>query len=69
VSSKPALIRQSDVTRIVKGAAAAGISLGIVVANGEVRFLPVDELKPAAEPSALERFKAARRASKSGGHS
>jgi predicted type IV restriction endonuclease len=67
LSSKPAIIRQRDVTRIVKGAAAAGISMGIVVTNGEVRFVPVDEMKPANEPSALERWKAARHAGETRG--
>jgi hypothetical protein len=51
MSSKPAVIRQRDVTRIVKGAAAAGITMGIVVKDGEVRFVPVDALKAANEPS------------------
>ena len=68
MSSKPALIRQSDVTRIVKGAAAAGVKLGIVVTNGEVRFVPLDELKPAPPTSALERFKVGRNAGKARGH-
>jgi hypothetical protein len=69
MSSKPAIIRQRDVTRIVKGAAAAGITMGIVVAGDEVRFVPVDEMAPANAPSALERFKAARNASKARGNS
>lgn len=64
MSSRPAIIKQRDVTRIVKGAAAAGITLGIVVKDGEVRFVPVDQLKPAEEPSALERWKAKRDAGK-----
>lgn len=69
MSSKPALIRQRDVTRIVKGYAAAGITPGVVVTNGEVRILPVDQIQPAPEPSALERFRAVRHASKARGHS
>lgn len=69
MSSKPALIRQRDVTRIVKGYAAAGITAGVVVTNGEVRILPIDQIKPPTEPSALERFRAKRHASKAGGHS
>lgn len=69
MSSKPAIIRQRDVTRIVKGYAAAGITMGMVVKNGEARFVPVDELTAANEPSALERFKAVRNAGKARGHS
>ena len=60
MSSQKAIITQKDVTRIVKGAAAAGISMGIVVRNGEVRFLPIDEIKSADEPSSLAKWKAAR---------
>ena len=67
VASKPAIITQKDVTRIVKGAAAAGITMGIVVRNGEVRFLPVDEIKAADPPSALAQWKAARNADKARG--
>ena len=61
MSSPKALVTQRDVTRIFKGAAAAGISMGIVVKDGEVRFLPVDEIKANDKPtSALERWRAAR---------
>ena len=61
MSSPKALVTQKDVTRIVKGAKAAGISMGIVVKNGEVRFLPVDEIKAGDGPSsALARWRAAR---------
>lgn len=49
--SRPALIPQRDVTRIVKGFAAAGITVGIVIKDGVARFVPVDELKAANEPS------------------
>ena len=66
---KPAIVRQRDVTRILKGCAAAGITMGIVVSGTEVRFVPVDEMPPAEAPSALERFKARRNASKARGHS
>ncbi len=69
MSSKPALVRQSDVTRIMKGAAAAGVRLGIVVKDGEARYVPVDEIEAVAAPSALERFRAVRNASKARGHS
>lgn len=71
MSGRPAIIKQRDVERILKGAAAAGVTLGITVKNGEVHFLPIDQIKPAAEPSALEKFKAerdARKASKARGH-
>lgn len=66
VSSKPAIIRQRDVTRIVKGYAAAGITMGMVVKDGEARFVPVDELRAANEPSALEAWQAKRDARKAG---
>jgi len=62
--SKPAIVRQRDVTRIMKGAAAAGIVLGIVIRDGEARFVPVDELVPADEPSALDAWRAKRDARK-----
>ncbi len=62
MSAKPALIRQRDVTKIMRGASDAGIAMGIVVKDGEVRFLPVDEIRASEEPSALERWKAARNA-------
>ena len=67
--SKPAVIRQRDVTRILKGAAAAGVVWGLVVKDGEARFVPVDELVAANEPSALEQFRTARNASRARGHS
>lgn len=60
MASKPAIITQRDVTRIMRGAQAAGITMGIVVRNGEARFLPLDQIVEAAEPSALERWKANR---------
>lgn len=69
MASKPAVITQRDVTRIVKGAAAAGITMGIVVRDGEVRFVPIDELKAANAPSALERFRTLRNGSKARGAS
>lgn len=67
--SKPAIIRQSDVTRILKGAAAAGVVYGVVIRDGEARFVPVDDQPPPEAPSALERFRARRHASKARGHS
>lgn len=67
--SKPALVKQRDVTRIMRGAEAAGVSMGIVVKNGEVRFLPVSEIVDTPEPSALEAWRAKRNADKARGHS
>ena len=67
MSSPKAIVTQRDVTRIVKGAAAAGVSMGIVVKNGEVRFLPVDEIKSAEAPSSLARWRAARNAGETDG--
>lgn len=64
--SKPAIVTQRDVTRILKGAAAAGVVFGVVVTNGEARFVPVDDMKPANEPSELEAWKAKRDARKAG---
>jgi hypothetical protein len=69
MASRPAIICQKDVQRIMKGAAAAGITMGIVVRNGEVRFLPVDEIKATDAPSALEKWQAARDADKARGDS
>ncbi len=69
MASKPALIRQSDVTKIVKGFIAAGITPGITVSNGKVLIAPVDDLPAPEAPSALERFRAVRHASKARGHS
>ena len=67
MSSRPAIVTQRDVTRIMRGAQAAGITMGIVVKNGEARFLPLDQIVEAPEPSALERWKANRRAGETGG--
>ncbi len=65
--SKPAIVRQRDVTRIFKGAAAAGVALCVVVKDGEARFVPVDELGMTDAPSALEGWRAKRNARKAGG--
>ncbi len=62
--TKPALIKQSDVTRIIRGAQAAGITMGIVVTAGEVRFVPVDAAAPGQSLSDLDRWKAQRDARK-----
>lgn len=67
MASRAGIITQRDVTRIMRGASAAGISMGIVVKNGEVRFLPVDEIKSAEPPSSLEKWKAARDAGETNG--
>jgi hypothetical protein len=64
--SKPALIRQRDVTRIIKGGLAAGITYGIRIVGGEPQFVPVDELKAANEPAALEAWEAQQDARKAG---
>lgn len=58
--SKPAIVRQRDVTRILKGAAAAGVALGVVIKDGEARFVPVDELVAANQPSSLAKWRRAR---------
>jgi hypothetical protein len=67
--SKPAIIRQSDVTRILKGAAAAGVTYRIDVIDGKAHFVPVDGQAAPEAPSALERFRVRRNASKARGHS
>ena len=51
--AKPARIKQSDVTRILKGAKAAGVEMSIVVTAEEVRFVPVDHA-PKGESNALK---------------
>lgn len=60
MTGKPAIITQRDVQRIMKGAAAAGINMGIVVRSGEVQFLPVDEIRSAERPDELEQYRAKR---------
>lgn len=67
--SKPAIVRQSDVTRIMRGAKAAGISMGIVVVGPEVRFVPVDQIETGNGQSALEAWKAKRDADRARGDS
>ena len=62
--ARAAIIKQSDVTRIIRGAKAAGITMGIVVTNGEVRFVPVDEMEVDKKLSALDQWKAKRDARK-----
>jgi hypothetical protein len=67
VSGKPAIIRESDVTRILRGAAKAGITLGIVVRGDEVRFHQVDPAKERVEPFSLAEWRAKHDARKAGG--
>lgn len=50
--NRDALVKQSDVTRILKGAAAAGIRMRIVVNGHEVHFVPADELAVIADDGA-----------------
>ncbi|WP_092423093.1 hypothetical protein [Devosia crocina] len=53
-------MKQSDLTSILKGAAAAGFQMPIIVTAGEVRFIPVNatpKIKPLSE---LEIWKAKR---------
>ena len=52
------IIMQSDVTRILKGAKAAGITLSIVVKGDEVRF--VQSSREEVEGNAIEKWRAAR---------
>lgn len=42
------LISQRDTTSILKGAAAAGVQMSIVVRGDEVRFIPVDRISSSA---------------------
>lgn len=68
--AKPGVIRQRDVTRIIQGAADAGVKMGIVVKGSEVHFLPVDQMVAEPEPkSALERWMSNRNASEVAGNS
>ena len=62
--ARPAIIKQSDVTRIMRGAQAAGTTPGIAVTSHEVRFVPVDTAKTEQTLSDLDRWKAKRDARK-----
>ena len=53
MAPKPALIKQSDVTRILRGAKAAGVEMSIIVTAEEVRFVPVEHA-PKDESNALK---------------
>ena len=55
MASRKALITQRDVTRILKGAKAAGETLSIVVKGDEVHFLQPGNVEPKA--SALAEFR------------
>ena len=51
--AKPVRIKQSDVTRILKGAKAAGVELAVVIREGEVLFVPTSKI---AKSTWLEAF-------------
>lgn len=61
MGSRPAIIKQRDVTRIVKGYAEAGVAVEMYVENGVPIFRPVDMIKAANEPSSESAREAAYR--------
>lgn len=69
MASSPAIVKQRDVTRIIRGARAAGVDLGIVIKNGQAHFLPLDQIIETPEPSALEAWRRKRDADKARGRS
>lgn len=69
MSSRPAIVTQRDVTRIIRGAAAAGVAMGVIVKDGEARFVPLDQIVETPEPSALEAWSRKRDADKARGRS
>lgn len=69
MSSSAAIVRQRDVTRIMRGAKAAGVDLGIIIKNGQAHFVPLDQIIDTPEPSALEAWRAKRDADKARGRS
>ena len=69
MSSRPAIVKQRDVTRIMRGAAAAGVALGIIVKDGQAHFVPLDQIIETPEPSALEAWRRKRDADKARGRS
>lgn len=69
MASSPAIVKQRDVTRIMRGARAAGVELGIVIKNGQAHFLPLDQIVETPEPSALEAWRRKRDADKARGRS
>ncbi len=69
MSSSPAVVKQRDVTRILRGARAAGVDLGIIIKNGQAHFVPLDQIIETPEPSALEAWRRKRDADKARGRS
>lgn len=69
MSSSPAIVKQRDVTRILAGAKAAGVELGIIIKNGQAHFVPLDQIVETPEPSALEAWRRKRDADKARGRS
>lgn len=69
MASSPAIVKQRDVTRIMRGAKAAGVELGIIVKNGQAHFVPLDQIVETPEPSALEAWRRKRDADKARGRS
>jgi hypothetical protein len=69
MASRPAIVTQRDVTRIIRGAAAAGVAMGVIVRDGEARFVPLDQMVDTPEPSALEAWRRKRDADKARGNS
>jgi hypothetical protein len=64
MSSRSPVITQHEVKRVLKGAAEAGITMGILVTKDGALFLPIDTIKSPSPASALEAWKAARDAEK-----
>ena len=69
MSSSPAIVKQRDVTRIMRGAKAAGVELGIIIKNGQAHFVPLDQIIEIPEPSALDAWRRKRDADKARGRS
>jgi hypothetical protein len=67
--SKPAIVKQRDVTRIMRGAEAAGVKFGIVIKEGEVRFLPASMIADEPEISAFDTWRKQEDARKARGRS
>lgn len=66
MSARPAIVRQKDVTRILKGAAAAGVTLELVIKDGEARFVQVDGAESTDAPSDITEWRKRRNARKAG---
>ncbi len=69
MSSSPAVVKQRDVTRILRGARAAGVEMGVIIRDGEARFVPLAQIIETPEPSALEAWRRKRDADKARGRS